>query len=101
MLTDHAATAWADLAVTLAWRLPETGAALAAGRVDLARARVIAEATAVLGEDAARAVEATVLPEAGGQTTAQLRARLRRAVIAAGPGRARSGAARRLSGRRR
>ena len=65
MLTGHAATAWADLAVTLAWRLPGTGAALAAGRVDLARARVIAEATAVLGEDAARVVEATVLPERG------------------------------------
>jgi Domain of unknown function (DUF222) len=85
MLTDHSATAWADLAVTLAWRLPETGAALAAGAIDLARARVITEATSVLGEDAARAVEAKILPEAGRQTTAQLRARLRRAVIAADP----------------
>jgi hypothetical protein len=85
MLTDHAATDWADLAITLCWRLPETGKALAAGRVDLARAKVIAEATAVLGQDAARAVEAAVLPGAGGQTTAQLRARLRRAVIAADP----------------
>ena len=86
MLTGHSATAWADLAVTLAWRLPETGAALAAGRVDLARARVIAEATSVLGEDAARAVEAKILPEAGRQTTAQLRVRLRRLVMAADPG---------------
>jgi hypothetical protein len=86
MLTDHAATGWADLAVTLAWRLPQTGQALAAGAVDLARARVIAEATAVLSQDAARAVEAEVLPGAGGQTTAQLRVRLRRAVIAADPG---------------
>ena len=86
MLTDHSATAWADLAVTLCWRLPETGAALAAGAIDLSRARVIAEATAVLDEDAARAVEAKILPEAGRQTTAQLRARLRRAVIAADPG---------------
>jgi Domain of unknown function (DUF222) len=85
MLTDHATTDWADLAITLCWRLPETGKALAAGRVDLARAKVIAEATAVLGQDAARAVEAAVLPGAGGQTTAQLRARLRRAVIAADP----------------
>ena len=39
MLTDHAATAWADLAITLAWRLPETGKALAGGVIDLARAR--------------------------------------------------------------
>jgi Domain of unknown function (DUF222) len=86
MLTDHAAAGWADLAVTLAWRLPATGKALAAGAIDLARARVIAEATAVLGQDAARAVEAQVVPEAGRQTTAQLRVRLRRAVIAADPG---------------
>ena len=46
-----APAAWADLAVTLAWRLPRTGAALAAGVVDLARARVIAEATSVLDEE--------------------------------------------------
>jgi Domain of unknown function (DUF222) len=85
MLTDHAATAWADLANTLAWRLSETGQALAAGRIDLSRARVIAEATSVLSEEAARAVEAQVLPDAGRQTTAQLRVRIRRAVIAADP----------------
>jgi hypothetical protein len=85
MVTDHGAAAWADLAITLAWRLPETGQALAAGAIDLARARVIAEATGVLGEDTARAVEAKILPEAGRQTTAQLRVRLRRAVIAADP----------------
>ena len=85
MLTDHAATGWADLAVSLCWRLPATGAALAAGTIDLPRARVIAEATSVLGEDAARAVEAAVLPDAGRQTTAQLRVRLRAAVIAADP----------------
>ena len=85
MLTDHSATAWADLGITLAWRLPATGAALAAGRVDLARARVIAEATSVLDEDTARAVEGQILPDVGQQTTAQLRVRLRRAVIAADP----------------
>ena len=85
MLTDHAATDWIHLAVTLTWRLPATGAALADGRIDLARARVIAEATSVLSESAARAVEAEVLPGAGRQTAAQLRVRLRRAVIAADP----------------
>jgi hypothetical protein len=84
-LTDHSATAWADLAITLTWRLPATGAALADGRIDLARARMIAEATSVLSQDAARVVEAEVLPGAGQQTTARLRARLRRAVIAADP----------------
>jgi Domain of unknown function (DUF222) len=85
MLTEHAATAWAGLAITLAWRLPTTGAALAGGRIDPARAKLIAEATSALGQDAARAVEAAVLPSAGTQTCAQLRARLRRAVIAADP----------------
>ena len=84
-LTDYSATAWADLAVALTWRLPQTGAALADGRIDLARAKVIAEATSVLPEHAARAVEAEILPGAGQQTTAHLRVRLRRAVIAADP----------------
>jgi len=85
MLTDQAATDWAGLAITLAWRLRATGAALADGRIDLLRAKVIAEATSVLSEDAAQAVEAQILPGAGQQTTARLRTRLRRAVIAADP----------------
>ncbi len=85
MLSDYGAAGWADLAVTLGWRLRGSGAALAAGLIDLSRARVIAEATSVLTEETARAVEAEVLPGAGAQTTAQLRARLRRAVIAADP----------------
>ena len=85
MLTHHGAEAWADLAVTLAWRLPDTGAALAAGRIDLYRARLIAEFTSVLSQEAARTVEKQVLPDAGGRTSGDLRARLRRAVIAADP----------------
>jgi len=83
---SHASAAWwSDLGVTLAWRLTATGAALRAGEIDLGRARLIAEATAALDEETARAVEARVLPRAGGQTTGQLRAALRRAVIAADP----------------
>ena len=97
MLSDHGAGAWADLAVTLGWRLPRTGAALAAGVIDLARARVIAEATSVLDERAARAVEARVLPRAGGLTVAQVRQRVRLAVIAADP----EGAERRRQGAER
>jgi hypothetical protein len=84
-MSECAAATWADLAVTLAWRLPATGEALRAGRIDLYRARRIAEATSVLSEQAAREVEAKVLPEAGQQTAAQLRERLRRAVIAVDP----------------
>jgi hypothetical protein len=76
---------WTALATRLRWQLPATGAALADGRLDLARARIIAEATAPLPDQIARAVEDRVLPAAGGQTTGQLRASVRRAVIAADP----------------
>jgi hypothetical protein len=84
-LTHYGAEEWAELAVTLAWRLPATGQALAAGRVDLDRAEAIANATSVLDEDTARQVEAKILPEAGTITRALLRERLARAVIAADP----------------
>jgi hypothetical protein len=76
---------WTGQAVTLTWRLPATGAALAAGQIDAYRARLITEATSLLDEDTARAVENDVLPGAGELTYAQLRARLRRAVIIADP----------------
>jgi hypothetical protein len=84
-MSQFGASGWTDLAVTLTWRLAATGAALAAGEVDLPRARLIAEATGLLDDDAARAVEARILPNAGFQTTGQLRATLRRAVIAVDP----------------
>ena len=85
MLTGYGAAAWADLGITLTWRLPATGKALAAGVIDLERARAIAEATSVLSEDTARAVEAEALPGAERRTTADLKARLRHLVIAADP----------------
>ena len=46
---------------------------------------MIAETTSVLSENTARMVEDAVLPDAGRQTTAQLRVRVRGAVIAADP----------------
>ena len=76
---------WLDLAITLRWRLAATGAALAAGTIDLPRARLIAEATALLAEQDARTVEDQILPRAGELTSAGLRAALRRAVIAVDP----------------
>jgi Domain of unknown function (DUF222) len=85
VMTQCAASWWTDLAVTLRWRLRQTGIALAQGRIDLSRARLIAEATGLLGDQAARAVQEQVLPRAGLVTTGQLRAELRRAVIAADP----------------
>jgi hypothetical protein len=84
-MSHYGAAWWTDLAVTLAWRLAATGAALAAGMIDLTRARLIAEATAALSDQAARAVQDRILPAAGDQTTGMLRAALRRAVIAADP----------------
>ncbi len=84
-LSEYGAAWWTGLGVTLGWRLAATWAAMHDGRIDLARARLIAEHTAVLDQDAARAVEQKVLPGAGEQTTSQLRAALRRAVIAVDP----------------
>jgi hypothetical protein len=84
-MTQNGASWWTGLAVAMRWRLRATGAALAAGVIDLSRARLIHEATARIPEETAQAVEAMVLPRAGEQTTAQLRVALRRAVIKADP----------------
>src|SRR6266536_1430510 len=84
-MSQFAASWWSDLAVDLAWRLAATWAALAAGVIDLHRARLIAEATRMLSDAAARTVEEKVLPAAGGMTTGALRAALRRAVITDDP----------------
>jgi hypothetical protein len=84
-MSQFGASWWTDLAVTLTWRLPDTGAALSAGLIDLSRARLISEHTRVLSDDAARAVEQKVLPAAGNMTMGQLRAVLRRAVISVDP----------------
>jgi Domain of unknown function (DUF222) len=84
-MSHDGATAWADLGVTLEWRLRATRAALAAGEIDLARARMIARVTGPLSDEAARQVEAAVLGRAGWQTLGQLHAALRAAVIKADP----------------
>ena len=84
-MTHAGASGWTDLAVTLGWRLAATGAALSAGAIDLIRARLIADATSLLSDEAARAVEARILPAAGQRTTGQLRAALRTAVSTADP----------------
>jgi hypothetical protein len=99
VMSEYGTAWWADLAVTLTWRLAATGAGQREGRIDLYRARLIAEQTAALDDAAARAVEEMVLPGAGGQTAGQLRAALRQAVIVADP-RGRSGGGRRPSGGR-
>src|SRR5262249_6704908 len=84
-MSPDGASARTDLGVVLGWRLRATGAALAAGQIDLSRARMIARVTGPLSEEAARQVEAAVLGRAGWLTLGQLHAALRRAVIKADP----------------
>ncbi len=84
-MSHDGASAWTDLGVVLGWRLRATGAALAAGEIDLSRARMIARVTGSLSDEAARQVEAAVLGQAGWLTLGQLHAALRRAVIKADP----------------
>jgi hypothetical protein len=73
-------------------RLPLTRFALAGGRIDLVRARVIVEGVAGLSDEVAAAVEARVMVRAPGQTAAQLKACLRRAVLSLDPTVLRKGA---------
>ncbi|MGH3159394.1 MAG: DUF222 domain-containing protein [Streptosporangiaceae bacterium] len=84
-LTVRAGGEVRDLAVQLDRVLPGTLAALAAGDIDLARAKVIVIGTAELTPAHAAAVEVAVLPEAPGQTTGQLRAAVAAAVRSADP----------------
>src|ERR1700730_98788 len=84
-MSRFGASWWTNTAITLSWRLPNTLDALRTGTTDLSRAKLIAEATSLLDDDAAQAVEDRVLPSAGQQTLGQLRAALRRAVISVDP----------------
>src|SRR5262245_14302869 len=71
-------------------RLPALHAAMLAGRIDAAKAKVCYQAVQVLDNDhLARAIIDRVLPEASEKTTAQLRAKLARLVIKADPDAAR------------
>ena len=88
-LTMWSAGRLMDLSMALQ-RLPGTARALAAGAIDLPRAAVIANEVTGLSDDQAAAVEQHILARAPGQTTGQLRAAARRAVIAADPGAART-----------
>ena len=87
-LTGRAADGVLDLAIALQ-RLPAASAALAAGAIDLPRAKVIADEVTGLTDEHATAVDQVIARAAPGQTTGQLRAAARRAVIAADPAAAR------------
>jgi hypothetical protein len=83
-LTARGADQLLDFACRLG-RLPRTREALAAGEIDRMKALVITDEVSCLDDDHAAAVEAAVIGRAPGQTTGQLRAATRRAVLAADP----------------
>jgi hypothetical protein len=87
-LTRRSAGRLLDLADSLA-RLPTTLAALSSGRIDRAKADVIAYETGLLDDTLAAAVEQLVIDDAPTLTTSGLQARLHRAVLAADPDAAR------------
>jgi hypothetical protein len=84
-LTRRAADLLVGTAVELRRRLPAVWAALAAGDVDLPRARMLAEHVSVLPDPSARQVVEQVLPDAGRLTTGQLARRVDRLVLAVDP----------------
>lgn len=87
-LTRRSARTLLEFADSLA-RLPATTGALAAGRIDRAKADLIAYETGLLDPQLAAAVEQLVIEDAPKLTTTGLRRRLRHAVIAADPSAAR------------
>jgi hypothetical protein len=84
-LTRRAAEADLDLAIDLKERLPEVWEALAAGMIDLRRARVIVEGTAHLSDSATREVVDRIVEAATRLTTGQLKALIRRLCVQADP----------------
>jgi Domain of unknown function (DUF222) len=84
-LTPSAAARLHDLALGLA-RLPSVAKALAAGRIDQAKAAVIVAETSALDNAAAAAVATAIIRAATSMTTGQLRAELQRLVIFMDPG---------------
>jgi hypothetical protein len=83
-LTLRSANRLLDVASGLA-RLPRTRDALARGRIDYPKALVIIDELTGLDDELAVAVEDKIIDAAPGQTTGQLRAALRRAVLQADP----------------
>jgi hypothetical protein len=83
-LTQRGAENQVGLALDLAAR-PRIAAALEAGRIDLYKARILLEALTPLAAEHAAAVEAAILPAAGGLTAGELRAEVTQAVLALDP----------------
>ncbi|MFA1538756.1 DUF222 domain-containing protein [Actinomadura sp. DLS-62] len=79
-ITSNASATLLHLAESLTGPLAATGAALEAGRVDLAKARVISDLTESLPRQVTQRVQTAALEKASTQTTGQLRRRIRRIV---------------------
>jgi Domain of unknown function (DUF222) len=77
-VTGNAAATLVHLAERLADALPGTREALEAGRIDLAKARVICDVTENLPGEVAGRVEDAALEKASSQTSGQLRRRITR-----------------------
>lgn len=84
-LTRRSADIELELAGDLSGRLPEVAAAMAAGELDLRRARVLSDGTGHLNEEHARQVVDQVLDTAGQLTTGQLAASIRKLAMAVEP----------------
>lgn len=83
-MTGRSASRLLDVASGLR-RLSDVANALEAGRIDWPKASLFVDELAVLSDEQAFAVASCLLDRAGEQTTAQLRAALARAVLAADP----------------
>ena len=81
----RAADALIDLAWTLDTRLALTREALDAGVISLAKARIIAEATAVLDDARAAVAETMIAGQLAGRTPGQIAALIARAVVTVDP----------------
>lgn len=84
-MSRRAADGRVSLAYELTHRLPGTLVELLAGRIDVARARVIADHTCHLSDEDASAVEDHVLVRAGRQTPTGLRRAVDRAALRVDP----------------
>ncbi len=84
-ISMRAADGLIGLAVTLQERLALTREALAAGVISLTKARIIAEATAVLDDDRAAAAETLIAGQLAGKTPGQVAALIARAVVTVDP----------------
>jgi Domain of unknown function (DUF222) len=79
-LTPASADDLIRFATGLTGRLPGIFAALAAGDVDYLNARTLWHGTRQVSDEVTAAIEAKVLPRAPGQTTGEIRAKVRRLV---------------------